>query len=193
MAMHLDLFIPQSVAPPPPATIHDRIKDYAYLTVNLADNPDDRLLPSLKELNRRFDSFNELYFEGKLPRVRIEYSERMSTMAGSYTPSVRLIKLSRRYHELFPHEIDDTLKHEMLHIKNPRHDRAFKLEAARIGTSVKAQCHPSLRRPPKFIYHCTACGKEYPRQKRFRMASCGSCSPKKFNVAYKLILKKGLV
>ncbi len=30
--------------------------------------------------------------------------------------------------------------------------------------------------PPRYVYQCPACGERYPRQRRLRMASCGSCS-----------------
>ncbi|MBI4879085.1 MAG: hypothetical protein HY812_05410 [Planctomycetes bacterium] len=30
--------------------------------------------------------------------------------------------------------------------------------------------------PPRYVYECPACGERYPRQRRLRMASCGSCS-----------------
>jgi predicted SprT family Zn-dependent metalloprotease len=132
-------------------------------------------LPSVAELYRRFGAYNRQYFEGQLPRPKIEYSARMLT-AGSYHPNTRTIKIGRKYHEIFPEEIDDTLKHEMIHIRHFYHDAAFRKEAARIGASVRARSHPSLRKPPRYVYTCPSCGRTYPRQKRIRMASCGACS-----------------
>ncbi len=147
-------------------------------------------LPTLEELYRMFDIYNMLYFAGKLPAATIEYSNRMSN-AGSYTPSEKLIRIGRKYHEIFPNDLPDTLKHEMIHIIHLRHDAMFKQEAARIGATVKARSHPDLCRPPKYIYICPGCKKEYPRQKRLVMASCGDCSDKgKFDKRYKLKLYK---
>lgn len=132
-------------------------------------------LPSIETVSIWFDEINQEYFEGKLPKVSIIYSARMRA-AGSYTPSQKTIRLGIPYHELFPEQLRDTLKHEMIHILNPTHDQLFKAEAARIGASRYATSHPSLRRPAKFLYHCPQCSLEYPRRKRLRMAHCGKCA-----------------
>ena len=137
-----------------------------------------------------YDIFNRQYFDGELPRVAIEYSTRM-TSAGSYDRTRRMIRIGRKYHDLFPDEIEDTLKHEMIHQRHWRHDAAFKAEAARIGASIRANGHPSLRRPPRYIYACPACRTEYPRQKRLVMASCGRCSSRhRYDARFKLKLIK---
>lgn len=152
--------------------------------------PPKHELPSVEKLYQLFDKFNVLYFKNKLPMVQIEYSNRM-TNAGSYTPALKLIKISKKYHEIFPDDIEDTLKHEMIHLIHFRHNAEFKREAARIGASLKAKSHPSLRRKAKYLYVCPGCKKEYPRQKRLRMASCGFCSDKgKFDNRFKLKLYK---
>ncbi len=132
-------------------------------------------LPTVGGLQHLFVRLNNLFFNGKLKKTAIEYSNRM-TCAGSYCPDDAVIKISRRYHEIFPDEIEDTLKHEMIHIKHFYHDAAFKVEARRIGASLKAKTHPLLQRPPKFLYVCPGCGTEYPRQKRMSKHSCGDCS-----------------
>lgn len=141
------------------------------------EHPEEALtpLPEVEELYRQFDIFNMVHFKGKLPRVRIKYSDRM-LIAGSYTPSQRIIKIGRKYHEIFREEIEDTLLHEMIHIIYPNHDARFKALAHRLGVSIKARAHPDLRAPYKYLYVCPVCGKEYPRRKRYRMASCGICS-----------------
>ncbi|SYZ73154.1 conserved hypothetical protein [Candidatus Zixiibacteriota bacterium] len=149
------------------------------------------ILPTGDELYNIFNRLNVAHFGGILPPVKISYSGKM-LMAGSYTPARREIKIGLRYHRIFPSEIEDTLKHEMLHIVNPSHNRAFKAEARRIGASVKARSHPSLRAGVRYIYVCPACGREYPRRKRLRLASCGVCSSGgKFDSRFKLSLKKG--
>ncbi len=153
-------------------------------------SPPKEELPSIEELYKLFHKINAVYFENKLPTVRIEYSNRM-TNAGSYTPALKLIKISRKYHEIFREDIEDTLKHEMIHILHFYHNAVFKKEAIRIGASLKAKPHPAVRRKPKYLYFCPGCKKEYPRQKRLRMASCGFCSKKgKFDIRFKLKLFK---
>jgi len=148
-------------------------------------------LPSVDELRRMFDIYNREYFDGVLPQVKIRYSKRMM-IAGGYFPERKEIRISVKYHTYFPDEVYDTLKHEMIHILHFKHDAAFKKIARRIGASLRANDHPDLRKPPRYIYICPHCLTEYPRQKRLRMASCGRCSKGKFDPLFKLILKKRL-
>jgi len=149
-----------------------------------------RRLPSEAELSDLFDGFNREYFGGRLTRPRISYSDRM-LIAGNFSPLKNEIRIGRKYHEIFPGEIEDTLKHEMIHLICLNHNRTFKEIAARIGASVRARSHPSLRGSYKYLYYCPHCGQEYPRRKRLRMASCGLCSPGRvYDPRFKLKLKK---
>jgi SprT-like protein len=214
-AVHYDLFqseqtllpglTPERLTPPAPATLYTKIREQAQpailpettvpLTAQITSEsfavPAEAAgvagaLPDVAELGRMFDRLNWQHFRGKLPPMTIEYSGRM-TSAGSYDPDRKLIRIGRKYHEVFPHELEDTLKHEMIHFRHYRHDAVFKAEAARVGASVRASHHPALRRPPRYIYVCPKCGLEYPRQKRLRMASCGKCSPAgRFDSRFKL-------
>ncbi|PWB68196.1 hypothetical protein C3F09_12090 [candidate division GN15 bacterium] len=189
--LNYDLFRHPDMAPPAPATLYTRIAVDAATVLDRVPpvaEPDQRVvLPSESELYRLYDEYNWLYFGGKLPAARIEYSTRM-TSAGSFSKGEKLIRIGRRYHELFPEEVADTLKHEMLHFLHPTHGAAFKKDAARIGATVRAKAHPSLCRPPRYVYACPGCGKLYPRQKRLRMASCGECSRSGFDRRFKLRL-----
>ena len=186
-ALNYDLFRQSPVEQPPPFPVVQEVKLPEKITVETSKHAK---LPTIEELYLIFEKINNQYFENKLPIVRIEYSSRM-TNAGSYTPSLKLIKMSKKYHEIFPDDIEDTLKHEMIHIIHFYHDADFKREAKRIGTSLKAKSHPSLRRKPKYVYFCPGCKKEYPRQKRFRLASCGFCSVGgQYDDRYKLKLLK---
>lgn len=147
-------------------------------------------LPSSQRLQVMFDEYNLKFFEGKLPRVKIAYSNRLLG-AGLYYPRRQEIKIGVKYHRLFPEEIEDTLKHEMIHIIHPRHDRAFKSMAQRLGASLKARSHPSLRGRYRYLYYCPSCQREYPRRKRLQMASCGVCSKGgKFDPKFKLKSKR---
>lgn len=189
--LNFDLFQPETLTPPAPATLYTKIQAQA-LRLPVVPEPPRTLtpeLPSLAELNRMYDELNWLYWGGKLPATTIKYSKRMLS-AGSYTPKLKLIKISERYHKIFPHEVEDTLKHEMIHILHYYHNAAFKAEAKRVGASLKATHHPSLRRAPRYIYRCPGCSREYPRRKRLRMHSCGYCSGGTFNIKFKLQLKK---
>ncbi len=188
--LNYDLFSHHAQSVPAPATMYALIREESRKTPLVAlttSSFDSDQLPTVAELYRLFDEFNLMYFQGHLPRVRIAYSERMAS-AGSYTPDLKLIKIGRKYHKLFPEDLNDTLKHEMIHIIHLHHGAAFKAEAARIGATLKARSHPELRKTPKYLYTCPSCGKEYPRQKRLRMASCGPCSRGHFEERFKLRL-----
>ena len=186
-ALNYDLFRQSAVEQAPP---FPEIKEVPLPQKIIAESTEPAILPTIEELYLLFEKINSNYFDNKLPMVRIEYSSRM-TNAGSYTPALKLIKMSKKYHEIFPNDIEDTLKHEMIHIIHFYHDADFKREAKRIGTTLKAKPHPSLRRKAKYVYCCPGCKKEYPRQKRFRLASCGSCSKGgKYDDRFKLKLLK---
>lgn len=158
-------------------------------TVFEAESPEPVVeLPSVQELYRMFGIYNAQYFEGKLPRVTILYSSKMM-VAGGYYPQKKEIRISEKYHKVFPDEVFDTLKHEMIHIIHFRHDTAFREIAKKIGASVRANDHPTLRKPPRYVYICPGCFGEYPRHKRLRMASCGKCSKGGFSPKFKLVLK----
>ncbi len=192
-ALNLDLFRTESITPPAPATLYTKIREQAKTKTEIkpiALDPPGEDLPPVEALYLLFDRFNWMYFEGRLPQASIEYSTRM-TSAGSYTPSRRLIRIGHKYHTIFPEDLHDTLKHEMIHMIHLRHDAKFKAEATRVGASLRARSHPNLRKTPKYLYLCPGCRKEYPRQKRFRLASCGDCSQGgKFDARFKLKLKK---
>lgn len=145
-------------------------------------------LPTELELYEIFDRLNLNLFDHQIPRLNIRYSKRM-LMAGSFTPTKNEIKIGRKYHLIFPDDIEDTLAHEMIHFFYPNHGRRFKDLANRLGVSLKAKEHPDLRLACRYLYYCPSCNKEYPRRKRLRMASCGSCTAgRNFDARFKLKL-----
>lgn len=147
-------------------------------------------LPTIDDLYKLFDKLNFRIFNNQLPRLRIKYSDKM-LIAGSFMPSLNEIRIGRKYHRIFPDDIEDTLAHEMIHFIYPNHGPQFKRVAGKFGISMKAKDHPDLRTTYRYLYYCPSCGKEYPRRKRLRMASCGSCtSGRIFDRNFKLVLKK---
>jgi len=144
-------------------------------------------LPNEAELARRFRAFNEEHFDGTLPRARVRWSNRMR-IAGICDHQRRIIRLSRSYHEHFPEDIDDTLKHEMIHLVRHSHDAAFKREAARVGASVHCREYPGLHPRARIVYICPACGSIYHRTRQERLF-CGTCSRNRFDTRFQLILR----
>ena len=178
---NFDLFMAHSTHLPPVPKM--------ALPIDIAVAKTDQL-PSVETLRQLFDNFNLEYFGGILPEVKIAYSGRM-LIAGSYSVNEKVIRIGRKYHEKFPEDIEDTLKHEMIHIIDLSHGRKFKAIARRIGASLRAKAHPELRLPAKYSYICPVCGKIYQRRKKLRMASCGTCSKGgKFDSSCKLKLLK---
>ncbi len=164
--VNLDLFSQVEVVPP--------------ANVRCSDS-----LPAEEELLAMFDEFNLLYFGNSLPRPKIEWSSRMKH-AGKCEPRAQLIRLGRAYHEHYPEDIVDTLKHEMIHLVYPNHGPEFRREAERIGTSRYARHYPGMLKGMKYIYQCPTCGAEYPSRKMLRMRSCGPCSKGKYDGRHKL-------
>jgi len=154
-----------------------------------APKPRQGELPPVEELYRLFDIYNAIHFANSLPRPTIKYSTRMLA-AGSCEPLRKVIKIGVRYHQIFREELEDTLKHEMIHLVHFHHDKHFKAKAAEMGVPVHAKFHPDLKRPPKYLYQCPSCRHQYPRQKRLRETSCGSCSNGAYNPRFKLQLVK---
>jgi predicted SprT family Zn-dependent metalloprotease len=142
-------------------------------------------VPTEEDLTKLFHDLNLKYFDGKLPDVQIEWSTRMKH-AGKFITRDRIIRLGRAYHEHYPGDIVDTLKHEMLHLIYPYHNREFKREAHRIGTSLYAKNYPGMLRGMKYMYICPGCGTEYPSRKMLRNRSCGRCSQNGFDPRFKL-------
>ncbi len=178
---NLDLFQSAIILPPLAHKIENDAREH-----NFGRNE----LPQIEQLYQLFNDLNAKYFEGALPPAKIIYSKRM-LIAGSYSINEKTIRIGVKYHRIFPNELEDTLKHEMIHILDSSHGRNFKSIARRIGASLRAQSHPNLRLPTKYSYICPICGKVYPRRKRLRMASCGVCSKGgRFDMACKLKLLK---
>jgi predicted SprT family Zn-dependent metalloprotease len=147
------------------------------------------MLPGQEELYQLYSEFNQEIFHNRLPEVKLGYSRRM-LIAGIYIPSKREIRIGEKYHKIFPEDLEDTLKHEMIHIIYPNHNREFKNLARRLGVSLKAKEHPSLR-SYRYLYACPCCGKEYPRRKQLRMSSCADCTPgREYDPRFKLKLVK---
>lgn len=156
----------------------------------LSDSADGEL-PSIAELYRCFELYNERHFRGVLPEAHISYSNRLLA-AGICYPVEKKIKIGVRYHKLFSSEVYGTLLHEMIHLINPTHDRHFRAKARLVGAPLNARYHPDLRRPPRYLYRCPGCKTEFPRQRRLRESSCGPCSTGGFDSRFKLKLVDSL-
>ncbi len=141
--------------------------------------------PTDSDLGQLFDCLNRKYFNGILPKARVEWSSRMKHAGTCYTKDLT-IRLGVDYHRHYPEDIVDTLKHEMIHIRLPNHGRKFQREAERLGTSLHAKYYPGMLRGMKYVYVCPACGITYPTRKMLRNRSCGACSKGRYDGRFKL-------
>lgn len=143
-------------------------------------------LPGIDALYAMYESFNTLYFGGRLPpaaRVTIEYSNRLTASAGICYPKRRTIRISTHYHLKFPEDVGSTLLHEMIHFVVPKHGADFKALAARIrhiggqiNLHAKERATAGIKR---WLYICRSCGMEHPRMRRLKQGGvnhrCGRC------------------
>jgi predicted SprT family Zn-dependent metalloprotease len=144
-------------------------------------------LPDEAELRRRFRAFNDEFFDGALPDAKVRWSNRMR-IAGTCNHVQRIISLSRPYHEHFPHDVDDTLKHEMIHLIHHGHDAVFKREAERVGASVHCREYPGLHPRARIVYLCPGCDAVFHRTRKERLF-CGKCSRGRHDTRFELVLR----
>jgi predicted SprT family Zn-dependent metalloprotease len=143
-----------------------------------------------RQLHNLYDNLNKKYFNDNLPKsseIILEWSGRLTASAGVCyrKPKNSVIRLSTHYHKDFPEEIENTLLHEMIHLKVKGHGPEFKKEINRIislGGKVKRF---SKRRATKkrinWIYKCKKCSKQYERNRKIttlKRYRCGICKGK---------------
>lgn len=147
-------------------------------------------LPAEKDLNTTFQSLATAYFPDRRVAYRVQWSDRMSRSAGLCYYRKGLVRLSCRYHAAFPQEIENTLKHELIHaVGILGHGRKFREQAERLGCDVTAKPMPG--RPYKWVYACPSCGMEVKTRKRVSL-SCGRCS-RRWDPRYELVLARAVV
>lgn len=157
-----------------------------------------------------FQEVNQQFFDGFLDCPDLVWNTRLRSSAGRFVPG------SRKYFMTFPAKIEiasylmeelkaselirDTLAHEMIHYwlwvrKRPYgHTPEFLTKMREMGVS-RYNSVPRLR-PPKYLYQCQACKKDFPTQKRLGPLACAICckaySGGRYDARFKLILKQSL-
>jgi len=81
-------------------------------------NKDDYLM-------KRFDEFNNKYFQGKLKVNSIEFVTNQERKNGSCTPANGAIRISHKLLDMPRWVLDYVIMHEMTHLAHPDHSRAF--------------------------------------------------------------------
>lgn len=134
---------------------------------------------------QRFRVLNELYFDGLFPNdLKISLSRRLYRKAGiclfqviNGTVRPIEIRLSSKYLELYPDDLENVLLHELIHLKlgHINHDNSFVEELQRLNK--KYGLHIRVKGKPLFFkYGCKICGKEYLVCEKIKDLSSYVCS-----------------
>ncbi len=159
-------------------------------------------LATQKDLNKAyniFDEYNRKYFDGKLPKYKLEFSNRFTRKTAYIDYSDKFIRLSSQHLEQFGWDsVSKYLKHEMIHAEmhrrglnpsRPHGTKFFKAWAEKLDTHVY---YPDSEKIGyKYIYECPSCKKQVKRRIK-GVWSCRKCGGDRFNSKYKLVIKKEL-
>ena len=103
------------------------------------------MLP-INKMYELYDKFNHFFFADKLPKTKIEYSDKLGTAAGTYSPKNKIISLSIPLLSGREQDQKDVLAHEMIHaaqdyfnIKERPHGPFFSACMAKINSAAKGK------------------------------------------------------
>jgi hypothetical protein len=97
----------------------------AKMREKVAKKPLRRKLNSEKLLQERFNVLNRKFFGGKLAPRSIRFVTNQEKRYGSCTPGEETIRISHRLANAPLWVLDYVLMHEMTHLIQPNHSRAF--------------------------------------------------------------------
>jgi len=162
-------------------------------------------------LESAFSELNLRHFEGMLDAPELAFNPRLRISAGRFIPGARtrgrFFRMLERprieiAHYLLTetnadHLIKDTLGHEMIHLwlwsmRRPYgHTTEFWSKMEEMGVS---RYNPvPKRRPPKYLYACPSCEREFPARKRWRSVACARCCQEhaggRYDSRFKLALR----
>ena len=139
------------------------------------------------ELKKRFDFYNNKFFNNKLKVDVLEFSGRLTAAAGkAYRRNGELmIRLSTPYFKKYPEDLDNVLVHEMIHISGIfNHGPQFHAEVERINAdgTVTLNQHCIARASVNWVYSCEKCDMTDERSRRlskfnttpYMCSGCGS-------------------
>ncbi len=165
------------------------------------------------QLSEVFEEINRAHFDDFLTPPELRWNARLRTSAGRFIPGTRPGTLRHALDERTPTIeiasylreesesgtlIRDTMAHEMIHYwlwvrRRPYgHTDEFYAKMKILGTS-RYNPVPRLR-PPKYLYCCPACGKEFKTRRRIKPVACLDCCRKHsggyYDVRFKLLLMR---
>jgi predicted SprT family Zn-dependent metalloprotease len=157
------------------------------------------VLPTEPDLQLLFARLNYAYFNGEVPDCRIAYNARFSNSAGriTYGSHPMVIELSPKHFSKYPHALEETLLHEMIHawcfarFRDTGHGSHFKKKLRECGLSSiyhdLGNVRPSVESGTRYILRCEHCGFETLRRRwPSRPASCPRCNKRRFDPRFPL-------
>ena len=150
-------------------------------------------LPSAREMRERaIGLLRPLKAEKLASQLKVEWNTRMRTTVGRADYSRSLISINPALRNFGLDEIDRTLRHELAHLlarvragrhRILPHGAEWRRACRDLGIEDERACHklPLAVRyvPPRFIYCCINCQREFPRVRRIRGATaCLICCRK---------------
>ena len=160
----------------------------------------------MHELLNLFQRVNEIHFDGFLEPPVLKWNSRLRSSAGRFIPGSRKWFLERppviEIATYLKEEIEaekhllDTIAHEMIHYwlwvrRRPYgHTPEFWEKMQLMGVS-RYNPVPRLK-PPKYLYRCPGCSRDFPARKKWGKLACATCckthSGGKFDIRFKLEL-----
>jgi len=157
-----------------------------------------------------FERLNYEHFDGFLESPVLKWNSRLKSSAGRFVPGSRkfltqappVIEVATYLLEEpnAEHLVADTVAHEMIHYwlwvrRQPYgHTPAFYSKMRQMGAS-RYNSVPRLR-PPKYIYRCLVCLKDFPAKRRLGNLACASCCRQhaggRYDSRFKLVLHQEL-
>jgi SprT protein len=137
--------------------------------------------------------------------LRVEWNSRLKTAAGRADYREKLISLNPRLVE-HPEEVDRTLRHELAHFlaqfragrrRISPHGPEWQQACRDLGIAGEKRCHtlpfPAKRHPPRFIYRCPNCRRDFPRVRKLKrtvacLVCCRAHNDGEFDVRFRLKL-----
>ncbi len=123
-----------------PATL-TRAEEAEWVDTMIArlERSERRRRPTDADLMARAERLSEAHLGGLARPATVRWVDNQQSRWGSCTPSDRSIRLSSRLQQMPAWVIDYVLVHELAHLLEPRHDKAFWAWVERYPQAEKAQ------------------------------------------------------
>lgn len=134
-------------------------------------------------LKERFNQYNEKYFNGKVPEVKLEWNNRFTSTAGRCWYNGEMepykIEISSKYVKMYPNEFKNIMIHEMIHVLYPEKEHVkFKEVAKRLNEEFE-ELNITLYNKEhywRYKYQCLSCGNSFTTARKIHKNHvCGYC------------------